>query len=457
MALAKHKPTIAPRVPPVEQSVVSNPRKHEIYDHRTTPLWSLDAFLQGSPWSVKYFRQRLGVSEPTKKLDIAAPAAYQSYQCYEKLELLVQSAITPSYKDREGLMEVSGSALTWSFMVPNENDYFIAESNLARLGLFRITNVNRRQHERESVYIIEYQLEQELTEDHELYKNIHEKVVDTYVFSKQRLIENKNPILTKRTYAQLNDLHYTFKQICYFYFSSFFNVQTMTLQIPGQIGRHIDPYVLDFLLEIVPIHDAPILGKIRFISLNNDPVYTRPVIWKVLTNRNIQELPYAIRKMGKINPRDIRTAFFATSGNFANADYVVRPLADDNSLLSQTYETALCSSALPGSLALSVSKNAKGEIPITEEILYQNLPNALVAYLPVESNESYVFGNDFYEGHASSVLEIMLLDYLRQQPINLDQLSFVTSLYMEMPRVEQFYYGPLLLLLLREAERGAYA
>ena len=94
----------------------------------------------------------------------------------------------------------------YSFMVPNENDYFIAESNLARLGLFRITNVNRKTHEKESVYIIEYALEDQLTPDHDLFIDIHKKVVNTYFFSKQRLIENKNPILLETTYKVMQGL-----------------------------------------------------------------------------------------------------------------------------------------------------------------------------------------------------------------------------------------------------------
>jgi hypothetical protein len=69
MALAKHKPTSPSRVTPHDSSVVADPKMHEIYDHRTTPLWSLDAFLQGSPWQVTYFRQKLGKGDPPKKLD----------------------------------------------------------------------------------------------------------------------------------------------------------------------------------------------------------------------------------------------------------------------------------------------------------------------------------------------------------------------------------------------------
>lgn len=458
MALAKHKPTSPSRVTPHDASVVADPKMHEIYDHRTTPLWSLDAFLQGSPWQVTYFRQKLGKGDPPKKLDIESPPGYQSYECFEKLELLVQSAITPSYKDREGLMEVTGSALTWSFMTPNVDDYFIAQSNLAKLGLFRVTNINRRQHERESVYIVEYMLEEEITEDHILYMDLFRKITSTFVFDKQRLIENKNPILTKRTYAQLKDLHFVFLDLVRQYFRDFFNVQTMTLQIPGQIGRHVDPYVLDFLLKIVPMSEAPMLSKIRFISLNNESSYTQPVLWNVLTNRQHSELSYALRKMGKVNPRQLKTAFFANSGNFANADYVVRPLSGDVSLASHSYETSICES-IPaiGSLSLTETKNHKGEIPLPTEILYTDLPNALPGYLSVESTESYIFQDSFYDSVPNTVLEIMVLDYLRHQPINLNQLAFVVDLYKDMPRVEQFYYGPILMLLLKEAERGAYA
>jgi hypothetical protein len=162
--------------------------------------------------------------------------------------------------------------------------------------------------------------------------------------------------------------------------------------------------------------------------------------------------------MGKVNPRQLKTAFFANSGNFANADYVVRPLSGDVSLASHSYETSICES-IPaiGTLSLTETKNLKGEIPLPTEILYTDLPNALPGYLAVESTESYIFQDSFYDSVPNSVLEIMVLDYLRHQSINLNQLAFVVDLYKDMPRVEQFYYGPILMLLLKEAERGAYA
>ena len=457
MALAKHTVKTESRVEQVEPTVVAQPRKHEIYDHNTTPLWSLDAFLQGSPWQVTYFRQRLGPNDTTKKLDPNSDPAYQSYDKIEKLELMVRNAITPSYRDRENLMEVTGTAVVFSTVLPNVDDYFIAQSNLSRSGLFRITNVNRLQHERESVFVIDYAIEEEVVEESLSFQDIMRKVVKTFVYSKQRMIENRNPLLLKETYQKLKDLHFHYKELVGWYFRDFFSWQSGTIQIPGQIGRHVDPFVIDFLNQIVSLSDSPILEKTRYVSLNNDPVYQKPNIWSILLSRKEVELSYCERKMGKIRPMDLETPFFATSGSYANADWVIKPFNVEDSNMSSSYINPIryCVTMVVD-VDLSETTNTHGQRVVYEDMVFSDLPQPLPLFKPVVRKDGYIFEDSFYDKRPSSVLEICLLDYIRGQPVRLDMLSALVDKYPILGRLEQFYFGPILMVLIKESERGSH-
>ena len=458
MALATYKPTVLAREAPKDTSVVSEPRKHEIYDHTETPLWSLDAFLSGSPWEVSYFRQRLGKNDTTKKLDLNSSPAYQSYEKIERLEILVQSALSPSFKDKEQLMEVTGSATLYSFITPNVDDYFIATSNLARTGLFRITNVNRRTFERESVHVIEYSEEKEFVETDPVFQDLTRKVVVTHVFSKQRMVENRNPLLLKHSYDKVANLKFLYKTLVQNYFNSFFQMAGCTLLIPGQIGRHYDPMLAEYVCKIVSVIDAPQIKRMHLLSNNNDESFNRDHLWSLMIKRGKENLPYLTRVMGKIQPTSFTSAFFASSGSFGNADFMIYPKTVDETTESLTgLDAPIVRPPVVDVLGFRQTSTFGGGNLKIEDNVYTELTNAVPIYNPIHSLTSYVFPETFYDGQPSSLIEIITLDYLSRSPMNLDMLLFLVSFYPKMERLEQFYYGPILMTLLKEADRGAYA
>ena len=86
------------------------------------------------------------------------------------------------------------------------------------------------------------------------------------------------------------------------------------------------------------------------------------------------------------------------------------------------------------------------------------LLNGLVSIYPtVTFTNSYVLTPDFYTNAAGmSILEIMVKDYLKCQTLSLEYLKLLVDLYPKLARMEQFYYGPILLVLIKEVIRSAY-
>ena len=71
----------------------------------------------------------------------------------------------------------------------------------------------------------------------------------------------------------------------------------------------------------------------------------------------------------------------------------------------------------------------------------------------VASLDTYVFSKDFYEGRPTSLIEIMVTDYLNRSTINAEHLYKFIDIWGKLERLEQFYFGPLLFALLREVDR----
>ena len=464
MAIAQWKPEESPRDPQQDKSVVESPGKHEIYDHRTTPLWSLDAFLEGSPWEVTYFAQRLGVNDTIKKLDPNLPPSVQSYNCYEKLELLVSNTLSPSYNSDTHEFTVAGVAIVPSFFVPNVEDTFYAIANMGRLGLFYVKRVERITNERESPYTIEYEIRVEVTENSPEYQDLKRKITHpVFVYSKQRLIENRNPILVKETYDDVVNLKHQYLELANLYFDTFLTPYESLFIIPGQKCRIYDPYLSNYMLNLVSPRDVRAYPKMNMLSINNDSVYDQETVWTAMFKRGSGSLEYVRKEMGMIRPGQFEQAYFGRSATYGNTDYILYPIDVDVTVASQTrgnyrmdnFENSRKIIPLP--LSLQRTQNAKGKDISYVETAVTVGASEYPVYTSSAERETYIFSRGFYDGEPESLFEIVVLDYIRRSPISLWQLNALIKHFPKIERIDQFNYGPFLLTLIKEADRGAYA
>jgi hypothetical protein len=53
----------------------------------------------------------------------------------------------------------------------------------------------------------------------------------------------------------------------------------MTFILPGQADTIYDPFVVNYLLKIVGILEAPQMAKVKQIDLERDPYIAQPQFW----------------------------------------------------------------------------------------------------------------------------------------------------------------------------------
>ena len=466
MGLATYDPNKPARVTPEDHMVVAEPKKHEIYDHRNTPLWSLEASMQGAPWQlVAYFQQRLGVNDAPKGLDLNLKPSSQSYNRIEKFELLVQSALSPSFDTKQATMEVSGEATVYSFLVPNREDYFLAESNIGRLGLFRINDVRRGTHERNSVHTVQYTIVDEITDNDPRLANLYEKSSVVTVFSKQRLIENLNPMLLYETYENVMSLKERYLNLVEFYFRSFFRKDFNLMYVPGQDARYYDPFLMQFVLSIVSSVDAPEIGRMGMVSLNNGRMNDAYTFWTAMSERKWSVLDHVNPRLGRKAPASFYSGFQTRSAHYGNADWLVVPYIYDDSMMTAnvvqeavTGSSCYCDDTKDSEpfLFKQTTTSRGTQLPITDAV-YPSASGPIPIYTPIHTLSTMVFPEAFYDGKTDTLMEILTRDYLKGAPVDTKQLIFMLDFFPKMERLEQFYFGPILMALIKQADRGAYA
>lgn len=453
MGIASRKPIAEVPTQPSTPQIQAKSYKGVVYDDKNTPLHSLIAYVSGSPWSVNFYSQVLGAHNELREIDPGQSGVVQQYQKTIGLEIRVNEALTSSYDATTGITTVSGSATMYPFMRPNVSDYFVSETADNQLAIFRITQVDRKTFTRDSVFTVNYDLLGYVNVLTEIYTDLESKVIKSFHFSKDRLLEGLSPTLKTEEFAKVMNLKVLYKDLALYYFKNFFNQTYGTLVIPGQANAYYDPYIVAFLMRMVDTTDAPEIRSTKQIPTDSERFIIQSQFWELLSNKDFLGKRYSNNVMGLVNKALFNRNSFVQGLAFSNIGYVVYPItADSSAFIGDSNEVKLQSME---SLIDTEGKNgtlysAADNILVTATKTYELIKEVLV-------DNYYVLSSDFYrETENMSVLEILVKDFMKGNTLDLNLLYAVTDKYRQWKRLEQFYYGPILMALVKEADRAQY-
>lgn len=452
MGIAKLKPEADPKLNLHNVDVPKENYKGILADNSNTPVVSLQAYIDGMPWVVSYFKQLLGEHNDLRPLDVGSHDASQQYEKYGELELKVATALTPSYDSETAKSSVTGSAVI-PVITPNIHDYFISDAGSRQYGIYRVTNVERRTFNRDSVYLIDYQLVGYASSESEAYQALESRTIRRFRFSKKRLVEGLSPILRMEEYELLSDFHRYYSEMVSDYMRDFFNRSYMTIVVPGQSTPVYDVWLADFLYTLVDPGDHSDIRNMRVLSLEHDRYLKQGSLWKAMGERR-WDMVARVNHFAQLVPREaFHTSTFIKGPVYWAVRLYVYPKTPDTTNQINGYP-------LPKDGGFSEIRNASGDgsLDITEEGNYFTHSGKSIPIIKaVLSDEYYVFSEAFYEGKGEmSVLEILIKDYLKCQTLDFTMLSALVANYHRWPALERFYYGPMILLLLKTAVEGLY-
>ncbi len=447
MGIASFKPDAPSPVNTSLPKVQPDGYKSIINDDRYTPMQSLIAYVPGASWTVNYYNQVLSDTNDLRQQDPGQNNVYQQYSKITGFEIKVEEALTNSQDPQTNAMLVTGSGMIYPNITPNVGDMFVASTGNGQDGLFTITNVSRKIYMRDSVFAIEYVLTAYLSNETERYQDLESKVLTNYFFHKNFLIDGQNPVIRAEDYQNVISLESSFGELTEFFFNSFFNNEFNTLIIPGQKNTIYDHFLTMFVLKIVTTTDSQVIRNIRRLNVDDDMYMKQPTIWDALIDNNSAVMPFINKKSGLVMTTAFSSNAYLEGIRYSYIDYIVYPKDPD---LSGINNVDLQPKELSDSNITETGSRHSSPADVIYNFHTMEAASVQIIKSPIV-DDYYVFSDAFYNNRSTNkcLLEMLVSDYLAGKAIDNKKLSVVVSDYPNWSRLDQYYFIPVLLLLIK--------
>lgn len=270
--------------PAIENKVAISDKEysHSIIDTKVQPLNSLVTRIAGSTRVVDYYSQILSSSEEPQTYSVNLAPHLQQYRLIEDFEIKQQD-FDYSFGDETNEAMGSGNALIYPPLIPNFGDVFISDIGDGHVGLFNVTNVEKKAIFKEACYEINFSLLRILHTGDEV-AVLNQKVVETYHFVRDFILYGQNPILVKEDYLLLNDSKQILDEAIEDYLTEFYSRELTTLVAPGYSTPTYDPFVVKAFMDVVEATEHPRASKIKMKNTDELKEFWENSIWIALIN-----------------------------------------------------------------------------------------------------------------------------------------------------------------------------
>lgn len=461
MPIMDSKPTVPPKAAPVEPIAVPATIRNPIVDSRYTPMSSLLTHIEGASWTVDYYSQVLDVESETSDLQLNQQPVYQQYKLIRHLELKVQGDLTQQQDEQSRNMIITGSAVLYPGIRPNNGDLFLADIGDGRIGVFTITRSEKKAIFKDTCYQIDYQLRDYLTAEYR--EALAKKVVKETVFVRDFIHHGQNPVMASSDFDQIAALNAGYSNLLFQYLADFFNVEYQTLCVPNQTNVTYDPFMVKSILTVLDNTENNTIQRIRALNVDGNVRYREHNLWTCLTtlNSDIRELCFHTAGLSPSN-------MFKESAQFDGIYYsgiqdVVYPL-DSSTLTVVDMQYTVQDPLVPGRLLPGIARSKElRRVLVSKELkgFHYAAPEAPVGIdalpdiHPVNKGDFYVLSQAFYEDQPTglSKLEQLTLCALSGESMHKPTLLHLVKTAKRWNNLERFYYVPILFILIKTALR----
>lgn len=422
-------------------------------DNRLTPRMNLITSAEGSSWTIDYYSQVLNVNSQLSGQQSTISATNQQYTKINNLVVKVTSPLSSSQDDETKAITVTGTAIVPSFMLPNDNDMFTADIGGGTRAIFSITNTVKLSMFEQAAYEVTYTLN---SQEENKFLDLEAKVVKEDFYHDNFIALGKNPIVASSKHSILLELGQTYNTLLKQYFKKFYSSEFKTILLPGQTQSIYDHFLVDFLLSQFNTWDTNEIRYVNKLNVDDDTVMSCDSVWTALKNKDVSYLNTSFKRFGLVSTvtfSNIPVAHGIRYTGVRRAIYPIDPVLNvDGTLHNNTklvnIESLIEATAQPGELnemakAINLRMFPKTVKPLT-------VPIKLVT-----EDDYYVFTESFYnKTNLMSALESIVYDYLENKSIDSEQLINTAKLYSKWGLLEQFYYCPILMLLMKSIING---
>jgi hypothetical protein len=185
--------------------------------------------------------------------------------------------------------------------------------------------------------------------------------------------------------------------------------------------------------------------KMKTLSGGNDTLLEQPCLWNALSELNADLLLHGFSKIGLVGAFLFDNDPMYDSIRYSGFDYVVYP-TDPHLYV----DTSHWSSRIKAIETIAYASDVViGTQPAVTSVNEQAVVGDGFIY-PVAVDDSYVLSTHFYaKDSRMSTLESLIWDYLDSKSIDPTQLLQLYRVSHQWGQLEQYYYWPLLLMLMQ--------
>lgn len=415
-----------------QDGVKEQPIYYSKEELKTSTLYNKDnsldniiKYIRGNRWTVDYFLQLRDLNDTIAPLDIESPVSIQKYHRIDKLELIVQSAI-----NQDTIDNITGEAIINVGITPNQHDMFRATLTGGREALFLITEVNKRTYNIHETYVVSFKLWIFIdgTEDNSvIYNNLLKKVMKTYVYDKDHLLDYSAPVILASDYKKKVELRETLPVLIDYYLRTFLNYDKNIIALPTEMSIYTDLYLNKFINAIIDQSDHELTARLSppAFSTGQDAIYT---IWDLILYRDVKMFKTIKKYLDfRYNPYTYH-AYLNRQINYMGVNFMVNEITDGSKNIDIPYKD------------ISSSRDEGYEEPIAIR------------------DKTYVLSECFYNQDILNCgyLEQMLFKYLHREIINSEDLNKPILEYTSWSTRNQFYLIPILMVLIRDAINNTF-
>lgn len=206
-----------------------------------------------------------------------------SYTQIRNFELRCSRELSFEYEQESNKSKVSGEAIMFPRFTPRVSDIFLYEMRNGKIGVFRITGINRLALGQDTYHSVTFTMQEFLNATYR--DRLQRQSTITMYFDKYKYLAGNTTLLTTDAFQQKKDLEHIRLEIIEDYIERFYDREYSTFMRPDGI---YDPYIVEYWNKKVSIQDStPHMRPTQIlISVSN----YRKTLWAVLTNNPIKNL-----------------------------------------------------------------------------------------------------------------------------------------------------------------------
>lgn len=440
--------------------------KAPLVDTKFTSTQSLLTHVEGALYKVLWYRQLLTSDSEIQAQQMGTDPIYQQYQRIEDFELRVTSPLAASQDQNTKEFKASGTAISYcTWLVPNQGDMFIANFGDGRTAVYAVIGCERKSLYMDACYEIQYEvvgMAEDIIDGTTTARrdDLEQKVVERFHYNREAMEFGHTPFLIESDHQALLELQKSHGILVDQYMSLFYSLEFNSWIVPEQDFPTYDPFLTRVLTTTLDSTDHPLMKRVREYNVGDDRRFTYPTIWDSLLQGSVQGLAVANQNMGITKISAFARPPYFDSVYYSGFGYVVCP-SDQRMDVDVRYKNPIVN-------AVGTIQNGRVTVwdirrfarePVTMDIAANANPLATgIESLPdihlIDPDSTYVFKPSFYRDDGMrSKLEELALRMLSNQTIPYSWLLHLVRTCRQWPMLEQFYYTPVLLVLIRLLQR----